>query len=384
MQNMRRMSLLAVLFAILGLAIVCFSSPVQQNDTAIEPGPEHPLKVIETIKRLKKAANSMKPYFGHQDDLLYGQNWWMNDKDTSYIKSDTYTVTGKYPYVLGLDISLVELGKEKNRDGVSFSKMREAALRHYYRGGIITISWHISNIKTEGPYNDCSTGELVKEVLRDSTLNAKYMVWLKRVADYFETYTDSEGIQIPILFRPFHECNINGHWWAGKLCSNEDYKELWRLTFEYLVNQRGLNNLIWVYSPYKIGSTKELIEKYPGDRFVDIIGYEKYQVGALTYELAVDRFAKGLQKGIDITINFAEKHHKMVALTETGFPGIPYDKWWTEALGRGIKKKKIAYVLVWRNGTGGSHYHGPCPKSKSSADFMRMVNENKIQLLDIK
>lgn len=307
MQNMRRMSLLAVLFAILGLAIVCFSSPVQQNDTAIEPGPEHPLKVIETIKRLKKAANSMKPYFGHQDDLLYGQDWRINEKDTTFMKSDTYIVTGNFPYVLGQDISGIELGKEKTLDGISFSKMKEASLRHYERGGIVTISWHISNIKTEGSYKDRSMGELVKELLGDNTLKAKYMCWLGKAADYIETFKDSKGEKIPILFRPFHECNMNGHWWSGNLCSNEDYKDLWRLTFEYLVNQRGLNNLIWVYSPYKIESTHALVSKYPGDKYVDIIGYEKYQVGALTYKMAVETFAMDVKKGFRYNHKFCKE-----------------------------------------------------------------------------
>lgn len=345
--------------------------------------PLHTPEAKKTMRMLHRTARQKKPYFGHQDALMYGQNWWINESDSLYEKSDVYDICGKHPYVLGLDISRIELGKEKNVDGVSFLKMREAALKHYERGGIITISWHISNIKTEGLYNDCSTGELVKEVLRDSTLKVKYLVWLKRVADYLETYTDPEGRRIPILFRPFHECNITGHWWSGKLCSNEDYKELWHLTFEYLVNQRGMYNLIWVFSPYKMESIEELIQKYPGDSYVDIIGYERYQLGARTYKEGAERFAAGASKGLDVTVSFAKMHKKIVAFTETGFPGIPYDKWWTEALGKGIKKKKIAYVLVWRNGMSETHYHGPCPKSKSSADFMRLVNIKQLKLLDI-
>ena len=341
-------------------------------------------RTIKLLKMLKKASRQATPFFGHQDDLMYGQNWWIDEKDTSYIKSDTYMVTGKYPYVLGLDISRIELGKEKNVDGVPFSMMRKAALKHYNRGGIVTVSWHISNIKTEGLYKDCSTGELVKDVLRDSTLKVKYMVWLKRVADYLETYTDSEGKRISILFRPFHECNITGHWWSGKLCSNEDYKELWRLSFEYLVTYRRLDNLIWVYSPYNMESTEELGAKYPGDRYVDIIGYERYQLGAKTYKEGAERFAAGASKGLDITISFAKKHKKIAAFTETGFPGVPYDKWWTEALGKAIKGKEIAYILVWRNGVSENYYFGPCLKSTSSSDFKRLVNAEQIQLLEVK
>lgn len=350
---------------------------------ALGKSPSHTKEATKVLEFLGKVSRHASPLFGHQDDLMYGWDWWVNDKDSNFVNSDTYTVTGSYPYVLGLDISRIELGKEKNLDGVSFSKMREAALKHSSRGGIVTISWHISNIKTEGLYNDCSTGELVKEVFRDNALKSKYMDWLNRVADYLETYKNSEGTRFPILFRPFHECNIDGHWWSGKLCSNEDYKELWRLTFDYLANQRGLNNLIWVYSPYKIDSTKEMESKYPGDRYVDIIGYERYQLVAKTYKDGAERFAIGASKGLDITISFAKKHKKLVAFTETGFPCIPYDNWWTDALGKAIKRKKIAYVLVWRNGVGKTHYHGPCSLSKSSANFMRLVNANQIKLLDV-
>ena len=61
--------------------------------------------------------------YGHQDDLLYGYNWW-NEPG----RSDTKEITGDYPALTGVELGELELGGEKSLDGV-----------------ISTILWNVPN-----------------------------------------------------------------------------------------------------------------------------------------------------------------------------------------------------------------------------------------------
>lgn len=343
----------------------------------------HTSQAKATLRYLKKASKR-SPLFGHQDALLYGQDWRLDSSDSLYKKCDIYSVSGMYPYVLGLDLSMIEKGSEKNYDGCLFRQMREAAIVHHRRGGIITISWHMFNPLTGNDAWDTSSNNVVHQILTDHVIQDRFFKWLDRGADFINQLVDEKGRKIPILFRPLHECNIMGFWWSGEMCSNEEYIELWRLMHDYYVKTKHMNQLIWVYSPYNVQKESEILAKYPGDGYVDVIGYERYQLGARTYEEGATRFAEGVSNGIDVTITFAKPRKKIVAFTETGFQGIPYDEWWTNALATAIRGKNLSYVLVWRNGVSKKHYYGPCPNSKSSADFMRLVNAKQITLLKSK
>ena len=334
----------------------------------------------KVIKHLKKASKTV-PFLGHQDALMYGQNWWLKGNDTLYDKSDVYEVCGEYPFLLGLDLGRIERGGNRNIDDCLFRQMKEAAVKHYNRGGMVTISWHMDNPVSDSTAWDRTAGNVVREILNDPKTQKKYLKWLDMGADFMNQLKDKRGRKIPILFRPLHECNIESFWWSPSICSDEEYIELWKLTFDFLVNKKKMYQLLWVYSPYDIKSEGELAARYPGDEYVDVIGYERYQLGALTYKMGAERYVNGVRKGIDVTLKFAKPRKKVVAFTETGFPGVPYDKWWTEAFGKAIKGKEIAYVTLWRNGLSESHYHGPCKKSKSTQDFLKFVKGHGIRLL---
>ncbi len=72
---------------------------------------------------------------------------------------------------------------------------------------------------------------------------------------------------VPILWRPFHECEGDWFWWGAK--GAEVFKALWRIMFERFVVTHGLDDLIWVFNSAKA-------EYYPGDDCVDIISRDLY------------------------------------------------------------------------------------------------------------
>jgi len=54
----------------------------------------------------------------------------------------------------------------------------------------------------------------------------------------------------------------------------EVYKELWKLLYKTLTEKYGIHNLIWEVNLYTYANSYEW---YPGDEYVDIIGYDKYE-----------------------------------------------------------------------------------------------------------
>ena len=104
--------------------------------------------------------------------------------------------------------------------------------------------------------------------------NEYYLSTLKTLAKEFNKL-EAEGI--PVIWRPLHEAEggggENGSWfWWGREGSAA-YKKLWIYTYETLTNELNCHNLIWEWNSYNFATSKDW---YPGDAYVDIIGYDKY------------------------------------------------------------------------------------------------------------
>lgn len=316
--------------------------------------------------------------YGHQDDLMYGHTWRIDSDETEFLRSDVKEVCGKYPAVYGLDLGGIELASEQNLDGNYFSAMRASAIAHYQRGGVVTFSWHPRNPLTEGDAWDVSSKEVVASILEGGSRHEVFIGWLSRVADYFESFRTPDGQLVPIVFRPWHEHTGSWFWWGRDLCSVDEYKALWKMTFDYLVNERGLRNLIWSYSPGAGGVTEEIyMERWPGDGMVDMIGVDCYQYSTS------ETFIADLANALDIMKKVGEEHGKMLAVTEAGHEGIPQADWWTATLYKALKDYPLAYVLTWRNACDKpEHFYAPYPGQASSEDFTAFASLPDIGMID--
>ena len=366
--NMKKLSILAVL-----LAAVCCTQPADQ---------------ITTV--LNKAVAEGKVLYGHQDDLMYGHTWNVTEEDDHELdRSDIKFVTGDYPAILGLELGDFELGKRFNLDGNDIDLTREAAVKHYQRGGIVTISWHPNNPATGGSAWDVSGGNVVERLLPDGDLHDMWMERLGRIADFLGSLKTPEGKPVPIIWRPWHEHTGNWFWWCWPYCTDEQYNEFWVMTYDYFVGERGLKNMLWAISPNEAEVFPEWTKRYPGDKYVDIVGLDMYCPTWLPQEAAIPHYLEYTRPLLASLEAFAKEHGKILAFTETGYEGLTYDKWWTEVLAPAIKGFPIAYVLTWRNSNKphnrDTHFYAPFPGGPTEQDFVEFIKENNILLLnDIK
>lgn len=298
--------------------------------------------------------------FGHHDDPLYGIGWEAEEG-----RSDVKSVCGDYPALMSFDLGHIELGANESLDKVPFQKIRQEIIAQYNRGGAITISWHLNNPLTGGNSWDVSDTTVVASVLPGGVHHEKFIGWLDRVADFMSTLKTADGVKIPILFRPWHEHTGSWFWWGKNLCSPEQYKKLWELTYSRL-SEKKADNLLYVYSPGTESNTvEEYLERYPGDSIIDLMGLDCYQ-------LDKEQYIGQMNKALRMLTEAGRIHSKPIAITETGYETIPDPDWWTKVLLPIIKEYPVTYVLVWRNAREReNHYYAPYPGQVSATDFVK-------------
>ena len=166
------------------------------------------------------------------------------------------------------------------------------------KGGIITASWHVTVPKdfanftlgetkvdwsqaTYGVWQDGSNNTIpatdfdTSKILEEGTKEREY--WMACLEDLAASIQKLEDENIPLIFRPLHEAEggggENGSWFFWGQDGSAVYKELWILTYNTLVNDYGLHNIIWEWNSYNYATSADW---YPGDDYVDLIAYDKY------------------------------------------------------------------------------------------------------------
>ncbi len=305
--------------------------------------------------------------FGHQDDLAYGIGWTPPDGP-----SDVFRVCADFPAVFGWDLGHIELGSSHNIDSVAFSDMLTYARKVHAMGAINTYSWHCRNPLTDSSAWYIQEPGVVKSILPGGIMHQKYLEWLDGVAEFFQELTDSTGKPIPVIFRPFHEQSGNWFWWGRAHCTPDEFIRLWQFTVTYLNETKQVHNLLWAFSTAdKFRDTAGLLERYPGDAFVDIIGFDIYQQDNQRNE----DFAGILEARTAVLAEFSAAHGKLPAITEMGYVQIPYPVWWTEVVWPAVKDYPLSYMLFWRNAINRpDHYYVPYPGQISQDDFIRFYD----------
>lgn len=197
-----------------------------------------------------------------------------------------FQASGKHPAIVSVDLS----GWHKQRWSDQYRKTLQTAIdrcKAWYRdeGGIVSIEWHWANPLTEAGTFEATRPKFTpidvgKIVSPGTDEHRRAMDDLRLHADYLEQLREAG---VPVLWRPLHEIEGGWFWWSDT-ARPENTAQLWRMMFDYLVKQRKLNNLIWVYScALKAGDRGKDVDAvefrkrfYPGDQYVDIVGIDVY------------------------------------------------------------------------------------------------------------
>ena len=321
-------------------------------------------------QRLTAVASQGKTIFGHHDDPVYGHSWkWEEDR------SDVLETAGDYPGMMSWDLGRIESADSANLDGVPFDRMRAEVAAQDARGGINTYSWHLYAPITDNDSWNISDSTIVSRMVNDSTYNAAYRAQLRNVAAFFNSLTDAQGRKIGVIFRPWHEHSGGWFWWGAPFATPDEYKALWRIMREEM-DAAGVDNVLYAYSPDRVGSMEQYMERYPGDDLVDILGIDIYHFGG---ESGTDTYREDAARGLAIVRQAAEEHGKIAAFSETGLESVVIPEWYTDVLLPLIKANPVSYVVVWRNAWDKpEHYYAPYPGHPAEASFRSFANDSTI------
>ncbi len=323
---------------------------------------------------------------GESQDVLFGQQYNFGKKAGSadLSDSDTYDVVGDYAAVFGLD-TLSLSGSEFTADecnklyGTNFPSTAEghvvaaAYLTNLAikRGAIVTLSSHMPNFSQVQPASskgaatyarydfsgytpNVLSGDTANEILPGGKYHAVFTAYLDMIADY------AKRVKGAVLFRPFHENTGSWFWWGKAFCDAETYKNIYRYTVEYLRDEKGVHNLLYVYGPGSEAETQaDYAERYPGDSWVDMVGFDMYN----TAPDPNSGWMASFEKELALVSQFAQDHGKLVAVTETGAANATVkgdsqtallrtgnkDLDWYRRIQEIVSKSPASYLLVWAN-----------------------------------
>ncbi len=199
--------------------------------------------------------------------------------------------SGREPALYGEDIGgFHPLGSEiyhQVRRGV----VKKCLFWWQEKGGIVTMAWHWKNpMHPDGHHHKgrqpagVEPPDVGKMVTPGTEEYEAFHRVLGQTADNLEDLADAH---VPIIWRPFHEIDGGWFWWTDSE-TPENTATLWRQMFDYLVNERGIHNLIWTYhaahTSHRRGAKDATFEDeiahrkrfYPGAEYVDMASLSAY------------------------------------------------------------------------------------------------------------
>ena len=365
--------------------------------------PEATADTVALYQYLQAMGKTDSVIYGHQNDT------WHKAGSEELSDSDTYDVTGSYAGIVGMDtLSLTgnEYSVERynsemtetagfeavDTEGQTMAEANvEAAARlanyNIANGSFITLSSHTPNFsvvaenpdydpQTDPTYNkydfagyspNTLTGDVMNQLLPGGKYNEIYNAYLDMIADF------AGQVNGPVMFRPFHEATGSWFWWGAAFCDPETYKSVYKYTVEYLRDVKDVHNFLYLYGPgSEAASVEEYGVRYPGDEYVDLIGFDMYDLDPVDDKEEV--WFGNLKNQLRIVQNFAEEHSKLMAVTETGLACSTPDpghnqtvlhetgnknlNWYNMVLDA-VSESDASYFLLWANFSKTDGYYTP-------------------------
>lgn len=335
----------------------------------------------EVYAYLKAIGETESVIYGHQNDT------WHKAGSEELSDSDTRDVTGSISGIVGID-TLSLTGNEYNAalwnetKGEALLENAEGNVQAAAKltnevigeGAIVTLSSHMPNFSVVSEAADYEegdpsyakydfsgytpnnvSGDVMNQLLPEGTYNEIYNAYLDMIADY------ASQVDGAILFRPFHENTGSWFWWGAAFCDPATYKSVYKYTVEYLRDTKDVHNLLYIYGPgSEAASVEEYAERYPGDEYVDMVGFDMYNSSPAEDNSAWYESFKG---ELAVVQEFAQEHNKLVGVTETGISNEvqegdsqtallkkdnPAKGWYAELLDA-VSESNASYFLLWAN-----------------------------------
>ncbi|MEM7336194.1 MAG: glycosyl hydrolase [Chloroflexota bacterium] len=210
------------------------------------------------------------------DRVIAGQNVGMASGDGTDFVLDIGQFNGlsRKPGVFAVDLGWFTDFSTEEINPTLIDEIEAA----WQAGSLVTISMHMAHPVNFGGEDEQGVPFVYSDVVTDGTaVNQNFLTMMRNAADYLQLL---EARGVVVLIRPFHEMNGGWFWWghSNNWPTPEEFGRLWEYVHYYFETDRGLDNLIWVYSPNMQfdDSLKPTSYYYPGDAYVDMVCMDYY------------------------------------------------------------------------------------------------------------
>lgn len=315
------------------------------------------------------ATENTKTFFANLSEsakigVIVGQQqaYYENDSHKYQTNCDISDMTDLYPILTGFDI------ENLTNDGYNESNWRYNRIVNYietikecHKQGIFaTISWHFREPFYGASFytkdlDDETCAAAFPSILEGGVNHTYFKEKLTLLADFFKSLEDENGELIPVIFRPFHEFNGSWFWWGVPYYATPaQFIQNWQFMVDFLRNDCDVHNVIYAFTP-GFESESDYLESYPGDDYIDILGYDNYTSNKIGDASTREDELEQMVTELNIISTLAKKRGKVAALTETGHDisddskvvNNVYTDYFLEALNKA--ETNIAYVMFWYN-----------------------------------
>lgn len=353
---------------------IAYASQVQLAD------PKADEATVNLYQYLKAVGQGDAVIYGHMEDTV------LKAGTALLSESDTKDLTGSIAGLDGLDCGNLFAGFAAKYNAshpgsnqipeTTQGNVQAAALltnESLHQGSMMTLSAHMPNFayaalkdagasKSYDRYDYTAAdsynlkGDVMNQILPGGLYHDQFVSYLDLIGEY------ANQIDGPLLFRPFHENTGSWFWWGKAFCDEETYKSVFKYTVEYLRDVLGVHNLLYVYGPgSEAASLEEYGERYPGDEYVDIIGFDTYDNNPISDEAGYT-FQTNLENTVKLTDEFAKVHGKLFAVSEIGIANMQdtgnlRPQWFSEIMDIVTKPEyDCSYFMTWTNYSNHSFY----------------------------
>ncbi len=249
------------------LAVSSFSQPQSPATRPVSAKLPAAQIVLDRLRAAPPGQFYLGQNIGHAND--HPRNNYA-DSITPLVRS-----TGRQPAILGLDYGYDQIPRD-------LAAANQILIDYHRQGGIVTVSMHPPNPWTRTGSHDTQQGAAgtYNDLVQPGTV--AYRRWHATLDQVAGGLAELEAAGVPVLWRPLHEMNGGWFWWCP---GNRDgwptpaeFRTVWQDMFTYLVREKGLTNLLWVYSAaVQISASEKPSDYYyPGGDLVDIVGLDWY------------------------------------------------------------------------------------------------------------
>ncbi len=278
--------------------------------------------------------------YGHQNDLINGRKW-----QYEVGRSETKDVCGDYPGIFAVDVASFMDGREVPLQTLEENPVKLRTIKEAYdRGMVVMACMHLNNPLTGGDSWDNSSNQVAAEILKEgSPTNVKFNGWLDNLASLAKSLKGSDGVQIPIILRPFHEHGHPWSWWGSSCTTAPEYIALWKFLVDGM-KARGVHNFIYAISPAMNAKQTEsdFLFRWPGDEYVDFMGMDCY--------LGINNTV--FLNNLKCLRAVSERKMKPAGVTEIGVEGFKNPDYWSENIAAPMAGRKMSMLVTWSNLSG--------------------------------